>query len=345
MPPHVPVVFLDAGASGMFSAFCKEQLAKADLTEDDFGGYDHVKRRCDAAKREAQAVQNGTRTTPLTPNERMLAQSSASHLQQDALFRQGLGRFDPCATLVPGYDGRRAPAMPLMGGGNQTGTEEGMMQAHEQQSIANRGLQPGDTYPRGQMGADADARLRTIPRLQDQCPPTTSAPQGSGQAPPGTSPGGSPSLAAGVQGSTPNVAASGPTAAIDGSDLVECINNFRKLAEQQMIQDCIDRKDAYHDEACGNFHGGGTPAATPTEYRAQQQAQLDRIPDTPANRGRRAKVQDRINRSNNAECRYNDAQRLTGGLPNPNPQGNGTIPPAWSPSPGASGAANSGSIS
>lgn len=236
---HVPITLLNGGAADAFSARCKALLAKADLTPDDFGSYSHVQSRINAATARVDAAKAGG--PPASAHDQFLAGCTPGHLQQDGLFRKEGSRNDPCDVHVDGYDTRLAPTMPSRGDGDTRGTDEWRMGEHERDSIRNRGMNTGSRYPRDDMNADADDRLKHIPQLNQR---DTSAVQG-GSGPQGANGTntGDASQPGGLGGGSGNSSGVAP-GSLDGETAAECINAFRKAAEKAMKQQCIDEKPA-----------------------------------------------------------------------------------------------------
>jgi hypothetical protein len=239
-PVQTPVNFLLAGGAGMFSAACVAHLAACGYEPEDFGGFNHVQARINAA-RDRVTNQGST-----DPHDVMLANSTPSHLQMDGLMRRDGMRGNPCGNVVPGHDSNTFPSMPMsrVPGAADGLSNEDRMGMDEREALRRRGLRVGDRVPADAMTADADQRLRNIPGFP-ATPPATSPTPPTG-VPPATpapgAPGGAPATAGAAAG-TPTQPNAPTTAPITGDDAVECINNFRKLGEQRMRQDCVEQRE------------------------------------------------------------------------------------------------------
>jgi hypothetical protein len=238
-PVQTPVNFLLAGAAGMFSAECEAHLAAAGYEPEDFGGFNHVQARINAAR---DRVNNQGSTDP---HDVMLANSTPSHLQMDALMRRDGMRGNPCGNVVPGHDSNMFPSMPMSRVPDAGGlSNEDRMGLDEREALRRRGLRVGDRVPADAMTADADQRLRNIPGFPATPPATSPAPPTG--VPPATpapgAPGGAPATG-GAQAGTPTQPNAPTAAPIAGNDAVECINNFRKVGEQRMRQACVEQRE------------------------------------------------------------------------------------------------------
>lgn len=359
---HVPITLLNGGAADAFSARCKALLAKAGFEPDDFGSYSHVNSRINAAKaRVATAVAKGQ--TP-SAHDQFLNDCTPGHLQQDGLFRPAGSRDDPCEVLVDGYDTRRAPTMPSRGDGDAVGTDEWRMGLHERNSIRNRGLDTGHTYPREQMDLDADDRLKHIERLNQR--DTTAVQGGSGPQAANGANTGDASQANGAQGGSGNSSGGSGSGTLDGETAAECINAFRHAAHKEMLRQCIAekpenealvRRDAAaelatarasverEEEALRNAQ-----AAVPSEIRTELATAGGRIGGLPPDRrgpvaravAPEREIEERLrqaraaetaarelpSRQATAQCRVNQANALLG-LPHTTLRENGTVPAGW----------------
>lgn len=111
---QTPGPWLLAGGAGIFSADCVKALARAGFEPGDFGSYNHVKQRIREAKRRVRDAKPGAKPgQPGAPSahDRLLAQSTNGHLQQNALFQRKRG--DNCQNEKPGPGGPGAPCYDL----------------------------------------------------------------------------------------------------------------------------------------------------------------------------------------------------------------------------------------
>lgn len=258
-PAQTPVVFLNGGATGMFSAECVALLAKCGYAEEDFGSYDHVNARINAAKARVASLPPPPAPPAPDPhaNDRRLAASTASHLTQDGVLRRPGKRGNVCASHADGYDGNLAPCMPM------SAANEAVMGQHERDSIAGRGLSPGQVYPAPQLHQDSSERLRHVPGMGDNLAGTATAPPPA----PGTS---APVAGAAPQ---PSPGASTPPQ-FTGTTAAECVESFRKAGFAAMLQNCKDNK-AYNQHVASPQYKSDLEAKQRTQAAAVTTANSD----------------------------------------------------------------------
>lgn len=161
-PPHVPVSFLLAGGSAVFSADCVQAFIDCNINPNWIGSYGALVARKEAASRvvaqHTALVRAGVPSPhPPTFEERWLSASTAGHLARDANHRDyPSARGDNCATNVDGYTERGAPAMMTMGSSTTPGTVEHDVSQRENAQAAARAEAHGvgGPYPRGERQAD-----------------------------------------------------------------------------------------------------------------------------------------------------------------------------------------------
>jgi hypothetical protein len=111
---QTPGPWLLAGGAGIFSADCVKALARAGFEPGDFGSYNRVKQRIRQAKRRVRNAKPGAKPgEPGAPSahDKLLAQSTNGHLQQNALFQRKRG--NACQNEKPGDGGPGAPCYDL----------------------------------------------------------------------------------------------------------------------------------------------------------------------------------------------------------------------------------------
>lgn len=176
MPPHVPIVLLLGGGSGVFSADCCEALQQCGINPEWIGSYRVLHAKKVAAEKVVTDWQTAVRSgvTPPPPpvptfEQRWLASSTVGHLTQDAAHRRG-ARGDNCRTLVDGYTDRGAPAMMNLGKKEHAGTVESDVSATEQTRNAARRVTAAstgsDAYPIEPRHEDQNACMRTAVESQ-----------------------------------------------------------------------------------------------------------------------------------------------------------------------------------
>ena len=153
---QTPGSYLRGGGAGFFSADCVAALAECGLSPDDFGTYDQVKDKLRAAKRRvmehklARARGQPNAVPAPSAHDRLLAQSEAGHLRQNALFQRERGNSCQNEQPRPGYPGAQgyhhdlAPCGPHPSGtgSNKTGTTHWAQGEHE--AGVRQGRNPGD---------------------------------------------------------------------------------------------------------------------------------------------------------------------------------------------------------
>ncbi|MFL5292372.1 MAG: hypothetical protein ACJ79U_12710, partial [Myxococcales bacterium] len=332
------MTFLRGGAADMFSAHCKAELLKAGYRPEWFGSYNHVRRKIkegrDYCKKYDEAKAKGEKLPGPAPTDeqRYLEKCDSGHLTQDAVYRQSGGRGDPCSNVesAPGYSMTQAPCMPHAGNPDDPRDEHGLVSKHEQDSAAGPGgRKPGDPYPVNEIAADSDKRTKEL--LADK----TSADR-SGRKP--VSPeGGKEGASAGASATsgdhapaTSGVADGKPSEPneswkqeLTGKTAADCINSFRKAAEDAMRQKC--KQDAAANRARANG-GEGKTEKEGEKHRAALQATADKSraaaeadPDNEAKQKQAARDQARSSVAERAKCRADQGDYLNDGTQRPTP--------------------------
>jgi len=130
-------VYVLAGGSGFFSPACVKALAQCGLHPDDFGSYEHVKKRIRAAKKKEAnykaAKKRKDRKLPPKPDahDKLLIKSQAGHARQNAIFqrkRSNSCKNEPGAT---GYHHDLAPSMPHIGKAEKAGSTHWAVSDHD----------------------------------------------------------------------------------------------------------------------------------------------------------------------------------------------------------------------
>jgi hypothetical protein len=315
---HPPVSYLNAGGSNFFSKNCQELLIKAGLNPDDFGSYEYVRDRNAQARTRCEEWDNATPQqrrarglTEPTPEDRRLADSTASHLIQDGSHRndrppgspearrivndpgpppQSRVIEDPCQNRVDGFVTSQAPSMPLQGHGGDPNSLEGMMGTMEQTQAArqrernaaamtdpaNPNPPPSvDHYPANRMSRDADTRGEVILREHEARFGAQGAPTATGAGAAGA--GNNAAAPIGARGpataATPTEPNCPPEQVVDGETAAECVNNWRKKAEAEMKTSGVDGEIARLDAQAANAPAvAQVQAARQASTAADQQA-------------------------------------------------------------------------
>lgn len=301
--PHTFVLYLLSGGSAFFSVRCQEELIKASMNPDWCGSYSYVadlnknaRQKCAAWDEAAAAGRpgrgpNGDALPQPTPADRYLSQCQSGHLLRDSNFREsGKGaRDNPCRTIVPGFETDNAPCVPQQGQAKVKGTEHNAHTLLENQASAAQRAQnesggtippkgdprnPGGPYPPDTRRADEDARTQPMldkhkadyPKLSQDTTP--GGPVGAG-ASAGAAGGPVAGSAAAVDAKDPAKPNCPPELEVDGSTAAECINNWRKKAEQAMYDNA--KANAAKNAAAAEPSLGGPPPTRATHMAALQQ--------------------------------------------------------------------------
>lgn len=328
-PPHTFVLYLKKGGSAFFSKKCQELLIKSKLNPDDFGDYSYVARINKKARQKCAAyddwVKNGRKGKgpPVPgPRDRYLADSWSGHLIQDGVFREEGGRGDPCENVVDGFDTNRAPCVPMEGSPSDPRTEHGMITAQEKADSAAcrraNGGKPGNNYKPGKRRKDEDARgKKFVERHKKRYKDYERKYGKSGKSGKGAGGGagarGTAGEAAAVGAKTPATPKCPPGMQVDGNSAAECINNWRKKAE-----------DAMYDKAKADYPKNARQA-TP-KYGKGKNGRPDRASHTKALEAKIAKakgkkkaaLESELSKYKNACCRADQGKRIMAGNPRVN---------------------------
>ncbi len=151
-------------------------------------------------------------------------------------------RGEPCENAVHGHDEGLAPCMPHQGLASKTGSEhEDWTRQEWQQSNLGRPENGGKPYPGGaaQCRKDGEERVQNLVGAKE--PPPQPAGGGGAQAPGAGAGAASPDAAkeaAARRKKMDDDLKAGKPVTVDGTTAVECINNFRHMAEEQMKAKC-----------------------------------------------------------------------------------------------------------
>lgn len=274
--PHTPILFARGGASMAWSAECVKALAECGYHPDDFGDYEHVRKRCRNAKNLVgrqneydQAPQ--PKPPPNAPNpgptmhDRFLAESQSGHLTQDATqVRAGSrGAGNPCDNLVDGYDSAAAPCMPQHGNAQTFGTQHNRASVMESEQPYAGSSPPRENtpYPPGQLERDTQERTRAI--VRHRCDPANNGPQpqtpavayGAANTPGYFGPNDPRNAPASASANATVISPSSSPEGRSPADVAaECIDNFRKNAEAAAKKPWLPAPPGQTEEQAFNAH-------------------------------------------------------------------------------------------
>ncbi len=339
-PPHVPVAFLKAGGSSFFSAKCIALLLELGYHPDDFGSYNSVRNRLKQTREKVKTGQVGN--TPGDAHDREFGEPTsnraghyqAGHLGMNA--QRQTKRGDNCSNVVAGHDCGLYPCMPHQGSAMVQGTEHNRTTVREI-DVARHGRNTNDPLPAETMSAEDDMRTQQQIAERTESLQEQGKGQNIGRMQSGTEAEKAQALAEAEQvRSKADPKEKLPEGEqISGDTAAECINNFRKGAENGMRkevskEDTIEKNEnaALGKDKNGNPRPGMKPAKdgeTSEEYQAR--LKKDWVNESGIDADTQAQRQRRLNSVRQANCNAQQGRELAN---DPNARLDGRTPSGWS---------------